>query len=184
MLRIHDGFPIKKMALYGSAAFIVGFTGTLTMLREYVPQNESADTSVVHPTNKDQTKSKVSNQVPKGTAESTTLDPAAPLASGTSAAASETLTTRQATPAPIAASSGPTATSGSAVPVTQPTPTTATTPAVSTSPQPAATPTPTPTIIQQPVPATDSGGSLLPLSDVQVQGTLESTTDTAINLLP
>ena len=186
MLSIHEGFPIKKMALYGSAAFIVGFTGTLTMLREYVPQNESADTTVVHPSNKDQARSNVSNQVPKGTAESTTLDPAAPLAESTPAAASQTLTTRQATPAPMAASGGTTAVSGT-MPVAQSAPSsTATAPAASTSPQPAASSAPSTTIIQQPAPTVTpqptSPAPVLPLSGLQ--NTVQNTTDTATSLLP
>lgn len=37
MLTIREKLPIKKMALYGSTAILVGFAGTYTLLREVFP---------------------------------------------------------------------------------------------------------------------------------------------------
>lgn len=123
------------MALYGSAAFLVGFAGTITMLREYAPKDESGNISVVHPSNKQESKSNVSNQVPKtdGKEESKAPDVAAPLATSTPVAGSGTLSTRQASPIAIGGSStGGTAASGGMMSVAP----ASSAPAVSSTPQP------------------------------------------------
>jgi ABC-type phosphate transport system substrate-binding protein len=114
MLTIHEGFPIKKMALYGSTAFIVGFAGTITMLREYAPRDDAGNISVVHPSNKQDTKSNVSNQIPKTDEknDNKTPDPVAPLAASTPVAGSGTLSTRQASPMAIGSSTPGGMTSG------------------------------------------------------------------------
>ncbi len=175
MLTIHEGFPIKKMALYGSTAFIVGFAGTLTMLREYAPKTDSGNISVVHPSNSQEAKTNVSNQVPKGTDSSkdqTTADAAAPLAQSTPVASGGVLSTRQASPVSITPSTTAPASSG-AVSVT-PTPT-ASEPTVSSSPQPGSGGTTT-----QPEP-TDTTGIIPPISGLQ--DTVTDVTNST-NLLP
>lgn len=180
MLRIHEGIPIKQMALYGSAAFIVGFAGTLTVLREYVPQTGSGDISVVHPSNRDQAKASVSNQVSKGSTETTTLNPAAPLVEGAPATTNDTLTTRQASPIPIASSNNARSGSG-AMAVTQATPTTTTTPTTGTSPQPpTGSSTSSAPAAQQPAPASGTDQTVTS----GLQQTVSDINKTATGLLP
>lgn len=166
MLTIHEGFPIKKMALYGSAAFIVGFTGTLTMLRQYAPKDESGNISVVHPSNKQEAKSNVSNQVPKTekTEGDKTLDPAAPLVSSTPVTGNTTVPTRQASPIPITYSNG--ATGGSAMTVAPAA--SAPAPMVSSSPQPTSSGGSTAaTTTTQPAPSSGSTGPLITAPHLQ-----------------
>lgn len=158
MLTIHEGFPIKKMVLYGSAAFIVGFTGTVTMLRQYLPKDESGNVSVVHPSNKQEPKTNVSNQVPKTDKNESAeaADPMAPLATSTPVAGSGTLSTRQASPLPIANSGTGTTTNGGAMSVAPAT--SAPAPTVSSAPQQSSGSTST----TQPAPTTQQPGGSLP----------------------
>lgn len=182
MLTIHEGFPIKKMALYGSAAFIVGFTGTLTMLRQYAPKDESGNISVVHPSNKQEAKSNVSNQVPKTEKqeEGKTLDPAAPLVSSTPVTGGTTVPTRQASPVPITYSNG--ATGGGTMSVAPAT--SAPTPVVSSSPQPVggSGSTSTTSTTTQPAPTSGSTSPLITAPDLHQ--TVNSLEDTTTSILP
>lgn len=52
MLTIPQTLPIKQMAIYGSAALLIGFTGTLTMLRQFAPKDSATSVAVVETINK------------------------------------------------------------------------------------------------------------------------------------
>jgi hypothetical protein len=182
MLTIHEGFPMKKMAMFGTAAFIIGFTGTLMMLREYIPKDESGNISVVHPSNKQEAKTSVSNQVPKKTDASkqdTTSDAVAPLAQSTPVASGGTLSTRQATPTPLTPTSGTTAGGGAMTVAPAPTPTPS--PVVGSASQPSAGVGGGSS--SQPAPATTQPITVVPLpSTPNLQNTLNGVTG-AVNPL-
>jgi hypothetical protein len=53
MLTIPLRLPVKRMAMYGSTAMLVGFTGTLAMLRQFAPKDDiSSGVSVVETINR------------------------------------------------------------------------------------------------------------------------------------
>ncbi|MDB5167787.1 MAG: hypothetical protein JWO55_45 [Candidatus Saccharibacteria bacterium] len=53
MLTIPLRLPVKRMAMYGSTAMLIGFTGTLTMLRQFATKdNTSSGVSVVETINR------------------------------------------------------------------------------------------------------------------------------------
>jgi hypothetical protein len=53
MLTIPLQLPVKRMAMYGSTAMLVGFTGTLAMLRQFAPKSDtSSGVSVVETINR------------------------------------------------------------------------------------------------------------------------------------
>lgn len=52
MLTIPQKFPIKRMAIYGSTAIVVGFTGTLLMLRQFAPKDSPSGVAIVEMINK------------------------------------------------------------------------------------------------------------------------------------
>jgi hypothetical protein len=56
MLTIPQQLPIKRMALYGSVAMLVGFVSTLGVLRQFVPRDSPSGLAVVETINKKPTK--------------------------------------------------------------------------------------------------------------------------------
>lgn len=52
MLTIPQRLPIKRMAMYGSTALLVGFTSTFALLREFAPKDSPSGVSVVETINK------------------------------------------------------------------------------------------------------------------------------------
>lgn len=52
MLTIPQRLPVKRMAIYGSTAMLVGFTSTLVMLREFAPKDSPTGVAVVETINK------------------------------------------------------------------------------------------------------------------------------------
>jgi hypothetical protein len=52
MLTIPLRLPVKRMAMYGSTAMLIGFTGTLLMLREFAPKDFPTGVAVVETINK------------------------------------------------------------------------------------------------------------------------------------
>lgn len=52
MLIIPQRLPIKRMAVYGSTALLVGFTSTFALLREFAPKDSPSGVSVVETINK------------------------------------------------------------------------------------------------------------------------------------
>lgn len=52
MLTIPQILPVKRMAIYGSTAMLVGFTSTLVMLRQFAPKDSSSGVAVVETINK------------------------------------------------------------------------------------------------------------------------------------
>lgn len=49
MLTLPVRLPVKRMAIYGSSALLVGFASTLVLLREFVPKDGSEGLSYVQP---------------------------------------------------------------------------------------------------------------------------------------
>lgn len=52
MLTISQTLPIKRMAIYGSTAMLVGFTSTLVMLRQFASKDSPSGVAVVETINK------------------------------------------------------------------------------------------------------------------------------------
>lgn len=67
MLAIKQKFPVNKMVLYGSTAFVVGFAGMLATLHEFAPKDaQDDDTVLVDSGEKRTVTNNVKNQSEKG----------------------------------------------------------------------------------------------------------------------
>lgn len=184
MLSIQPKLPIKRMALYGSLAVLVGFTGTYAVLNELVPND---DPDLAGNTRTDVENASVSNQVPKDSKKSTdTAKAGQELDENGIVVRSNEVPSQQTLP------------TSSAPRTSVNTPTATTSPILSTAPSMSGgssggggstttitSPSPTPTVTQ-PAPTTSPTQPSSPLpSTSDLQKTVNGTLDTATNkLLP
>ena len=175
MLMIERQLPIKKMALYGSMAVLIGFTGTYAILNELFPTDDPnlAGSSL---NTQEASRASVSNQIPTKEEESKSdKDSAAPLSDNglvireSAVPQQQTLRTAPASPQPAPATasapiSSPSmtvapaapSTSGGTVAPSNPTPV-ITQPAPAPQPAPQPDPVVLPPIITSPLQTTVDG---------------------------